>query len=437
MRQIAAQRKGKENMRTSQLAVGLAGLALVLAACSSGTDTENDAAGETATESAEEASTEEAPAESIDVIKIGSIHPLTGGLAGDGLQMDAGAKLAADDINAAGGIMCLDGAQLEILSADSTGTPEVGQSEAERLIQEGAIALVGPYQSAVASNMATVAERNGVPFVIDVAVSDDILDQGYTNTFRIQPNASAMGSQGALFLKELTDAEGIEVSKIAMLHEQSAFGTSVYEAFNKAAAGYGWTVEPVISYDAFGVTDLTTEMTTVKAAKPDVIVVTGYYGDGVLATEAISAVNPGAKLIYGIAQGAFDNPSYPGDVAGAGEGFFNVNYHLDVTNPTTLDIANRFETSYGEPMKTSATHSYEAVRVIANALEQSCSGDPIALRDAIAATDLESILATVGNIQFDETGENVNGSPIVMQVQDDAVVQVYPANIAEADPRFP
>ncbi len=431
-------------MRASKLAAGLAGLALVLAACSSGGDADSDAATDTAEETTAETTEETAEesddsgeeAASVETIKIGSVHPLTGGLAADGLQMDAGAVLAADDINAAGGIQCLDGAQIEILSADSTGTPEVGQSEAERLIQEGAIALVGPYQSAVASNIATVAERNGVPFVIDVAVADEILDQGYQNTFRIQPNASAMGAQGALFLNELTEAEGIEVSTIAMLHEQSAFGTSVYEAFNEAASEYGWTVEPVISYDAFGVTDLTTEMTEVKAAAPDVIVVTGYYGDGVLATEAISAVDPGAKLIYGIAQGAFDNPSFPADVAGAGEGFFNVNYHLDVTNPTTQDIAARFEESYGEEMKTSATHSYEAVRVIANALEQSCSDDPIALRDAIAETNLDSLLATIGPIQFDETGENVNGSPIVMQVQDDAIVQVYPENVAENAPRF-
>src|SRR6056297_1213424 len=255
-------------MRASKLAAGLAGLALVLAACSSGSDADSDAATETAEETTAE-TTEETPEETaeeavaVESVKIGSVHPLTGGLAADGLQMDAGAVLAADDINAAGGIQCLDGAQIEILSADSTGTPEVGQSEAERLIQEGAIALVGPYQSAVASNIATVAERNGVPFVIDVAVSDEILDQGYQNTFRIQPNASAMGAQGALFLNELTQAEGIDVSTIAMLHEQSAFGTSVYEAFDAAASGYGWTVEPVISYDAFGVTDLTTEMTEV------------------------------------------------------------------------------------------------------------------------------------------------------------------------------
>jgi len=246
-------------MRASKLAAGLAGLALVLAACSSGGDADSDAAQETAEATAEETVEEEAATETteetaeeaaaVDSIKIGSVHPLTGGLAADGLQMDAGAQLAAEDINAAGGIQCLNGASIEILSADSTGTPEVGQSEAERLIQEGAIALVGPYQSAVASNIATVAERNGVPFVIDVAVSDEILDQGYKNTFRIQPNASAMGAQGAKFLKELTDAQGIDVSKIAHLHEQSAFGTSVNAAFAEAAAEYGWSVEPVISYD--------------------------------------------------------------------------------------------------------------------------------------------------------------------------------------------
>src|SRR5210317_338315 len=118
-------------MRASKLAAGLAGLALVLAACSSGSDAEGDAAQETAEATAEE--TAEATAEettedtaeeavAVDSIKIGSVHPLTGGLAADGLQMDAGAQLAAGDINAAGGIQCLNGATIEILSADSTGT---------------------------------------------------------------------------------------------------------------------------------------------------------------------------------------------------------------------------------------------------------------------------------------------------------------------------
>jgi branched-chain amino acid transport system substrate-binding protein len=420
------------NMKASKIVVGLASLSLVLAACSSGGD---DAATTPEETTASESTTTEEPM-AVDSIVIGSVHPLTGGLAADGLQMDAAAKLAADDINAAGGIQCLDGAMIEIASGDSTGTPEVGQSEAERLIAEGAIALVGPYQSAVAANIATVAERNGVPFVIDVAVADSILQQGYKNTFRIQPNASVFGTQGAIFLKEMVDAEGIDVSKVAHMYEQSAFGTSVYEAFKAQAETYGWTIDPAISYDAFGVTDLTTEMTKVKAANADVLVLTGYYGDGLLATQAFDAVKPDVKLVYGLASGAIDNPAFPEDAAGVAEGFFNTNYHLDVTNPATMDVASRFASSYGEEMKTSAVHSYEAVQLIATALGASCSADPMALRDAISSIEAETLLASLGPVSFNEAGENANASPIVMQIQDGKIVQVYPEAVAESAPRF-
>ncbi len=421
-------------MKASKIVIGLASLSLVLAACSSSGDEEATDTTAEATVSEETATTEEPVM--VENIVIGSIHPLTGGLAADGLQMDAGAQLAAEDINAAGGIMCLDGAMLEISSADSTGTPEVGQSEAERLVAEGAIALVGPYQSAVAANVATVAERNGVPFVIDVAVADSILQQGYKNTFRIQPNATTMGTQGAVFLKEMVDAEGIDVNKVAFMHEQSAFGTSVFDAFKTQADAYGWTIDPAISYDAFGVTDLTTEMTQVKAADADVLVLTGYYGDGLLATQAYDAVKPDVKLVYGLASGAIDNPAFPEDAAGVGENFFNTNYHLDVTNSTTQDVATRFAASYGEEMKTSAVHSYEAVSLIAQALEVSCSHDPLALRDAISGIEADSLLASLGPIKFDDAGENTNASPIVMQVQDGVIVQVYPEAVAESAPRF-
>ncbi len=420
------------NMKASKIVVGLASLTLVLAACSSGGD---DAASTPDETTASESATTEETA-SVESIVIGSVHPLTGGLAADGLQMDAAAKLAADDINAAGGIVCLDGATIEIASGDSTGTPEVGQSESERLVAEGAMALIGPYQSAVAANMATVAERNGVPFVIDVAVADSILQQGYKNTFRNQPNATRMGTQGAVFLKEMTDTEGIDVSKIAYMYEQSAFGTSVFDAFKAQADTYGWTIDPAISYDAFGVTDLTTEMTRVKAAKADVLVLTGYYGDGLLATQAFDAVKPDVKIVYGLASGAIDNPAFPEDAAGVAEGFFDSNYHLDVTNAATMDVAARFATSYGEGMKTSAVYSYEAVQLIAQALETSCSTDPIALRDAMASIEADSILASLGPVSFDETGENTNASPIVMQIQDGKVVQVYPEAVAESAPRF-
>ena len=105
-------------------------------------------------------------------ITIGSVHPLTGGLAGVGGLMNDGAKLAVEDINAAGGIKSQGGAKLKLAEGDSQGKAEVGQSEAQRLISDGAVALVGTYQSDVTQNVAAVAERAKVPLVIDVAVDE-------------------------------------------------------------------------------------------------------------------------------------------------------------------------------------------------------------------------------------------------------------------------
>src|SRR4051812_27972348 len=82
-------------------------------------------------------------------IKIGTLHPLSGASAADGQQLENGAKLAVEAVNAAGGIKSLGGAKLELSGGNTQGKPDIGQSEAQRLIQGGAVALVGTYMSAV------------------------------------------------------------------------------------------------------------------------------------------------------------------------------------------------------------------------------------------------------------------------------------------------
>lgn len=374
---------------------------------------------------------------STETIKIGSLHPLSGAAAADGQQMDNGATLAVEAINEAGGIESMGGAQLELLSADTQGAPEVGQSEAQRLVQEGAVALVGTYQSAVSQNVAAVAERNKVPFVIDVSSADAILQQGYTYAFRVQPSSTVLGERGAEFLAEVSEAAGAKAAKVAVFHEQGPFGTAVKDAFAAKAQSLGITVDPVISYDAASVSDFTTQVTAVKAAGADALMVAGYYRDGVLVANAVNTVKPELDAVWGVANGAFDTPQFPGEVGAAGEGFFDANYHLDNTNPDTQALAQLYAETYGEQIRTAAVLSYDAVRVVADALERAGDADPTALRDAIAETELDSLIASDGPISFSETGENENASPILMQVQGGAIVQTYPEDKAEAAPVYP
>lgn len=368
-------------------------------------------------------------------VLIGSIHPLTGGLAGAGNRMDNGARMAVEEINAAGGIASLGGAPLELVSADSTGAAEVGQSEAERLIGDGVSAIIGTYQSAVTTNVAAIAERDGVPLVIDVAVADSILDQGYTNVFRIQPNATSMGASGAQFLSELA---GDEITTVAYLHDDTGFGVSVADAFEAAAADYGIEVTARIPYPPFEVTDLTTEMSQAAAVAPDVIVITGYYNDGLLAARAATDLEVDVKAVIGIAQGAFHTPQFVADFGASAELFFNSNYHFNASDPVVQGILERFEAAYGEPMDTEAMLSFQAIHVIADALERAGSSDPADVRAALADTNLaDHFMAYPGPIAFDETGENISAQPVLMQVVDGAVQQVYPLDLREIDPVFP
>lgn len=369
-------------------------------------------------------------------ITIGSIHPLTGPLAFDGQQMAKAVHFAVEQINEAGGIKSLGGAKLKVADFDSQGKPEVGQSGAERLIQQGAVALIGPYQTAVAMNVAAVAERNQVPFVIDVAAADSILQQGYTYTFRLQPSATSMGTKGAEYLQQIAEQANTQVKKVTVLHEQTDFGTSVYKAFKAQAEKLGMVVEPELTYDAQQVSDLTTQITRVKAAQADALVVTGYYRDGVLAAKAIASVKPGVKLVFGVADGAFDLPQFSADAGEAGEGFFDTNYHFNALDPRMKKLAADFKAAYGEDIRTSSVLAYECVRVIAQALEKAGSSDPKKLRDAIAGLSFDSLMAFTGPVRFDPSGQNTSAVPIVMQVQNGQVKQVFPKDIAEAEPRL-
>ncbi len=372
-------------------------------------------------------------------IKIGTLHPLSGASAADGKQLENGAKLAVEAINSAGGVKALGGAKLEITSGDTQGKPDVGQSEAQRLVQGGAVALVGTYMSAVSANVAAVAERNQVPFVMDVTGDDGILKHGYKYAFRVQPPNSQMGVQGADNLVAMAKKAGHPVKKVAYLHDETAFGTSVLAGFKSEAAKLGVQVGPDISYDPASVSDLTTQVTQAKASGADVLAVTGYYRDGVLAAKAVASVKPKVNAVFGIADGAYDLPQFPVDAGAAGDGYFDSNYRLDMGNPKTQQLAALYQQRFHDKIRTGAVLAYDAVRVIAEGLQKSGSRDRTKLRDAISGLSLDSLVLGSGPIKFDASGQNVNALPVVMQVQSGGTRVVYPDKYADAQavPRYP
>ncbi|WP_435741901.1 ABC transporter substrate-binding protein [Nocardioides sp. SYSU DS0663] len=373
----------------------------------------------------------------VDEVVIGAVHPLTGPLAGAGTAMSQAAEMAVQDLNEAGGIECLDGADLRLEAGDSEGAAATGQSEAQRLINEGAVALVGTYQSDVTQNVAAVAERAGVPLVIDVAVDDAILEQGYTNTFRIQPDATSMGTDGGAALLAMAEENGEEIDQVSYIHVEGAFGESVYDAFATLAEENGIEVKAV-SYSPTNFSDATTVVREAATGNPDVILSTGYYPDSLLIAQAVEQLDPDIQALYGIANGAFDNSPFPNDAGQAGESVLSANYHFDATKERVQELRDRFEQEYDQPMETAAVLSYQAVEVIEAALEEACSDDPAEVRDAIADIEVDDpLLAFDGPITFDESGQNENATVIVMQVLDGQIEQVFPEEFTTSDLVYP
>lgn len=371
-----------------------------------------------------------------NTIRIGGIHPLSGSLSTEGRNIDNAIQMAVDEINVAGGL--LGGIPLEYLSADSTGNASGGQSEATRLINAGAVALICCYQSDVTASAAAAAESAGVPLVIDVGAGDAILEQGSDFVFRLGPSATALGVNGADFLADFSASVGESVESLVYLHEGTTdVGRDVAEAFVSRAEQIGLEVLDVIPYN-LPVRDLTTELTLINSMAPDVLVVTGDYDDGLLIARNAEEVGLDVKAIFGVAQGAYNQSQFVREASRLSECFFDVNYRWDASNSDTVAVRDRYEDLFNEPMSAGGMLAYQAVYVIADAITRAGIADPSAIRDALAATDYDDhLLPYNGSIEFDANGENINAAPVLVQVLDGEVVQVWPEAFAEADPVYP
>ncbi len=372
------------------------------------------------------------------VVKIGAIHPLTGSLANDGQGMDQAIQMAVDEINESG---MLEGITLELVSADSTGSADIGQEEAVRLVEEEEVsALIGTFQSAVTANVATVSAREGVPLVVSVAAATNITEQGRDAdgnqwTFRIQPNAEVMGTYAAQYLSEMSEAYEIPVEAVGFMHEGATdYGRSVYAAFEAEAANQEVEIGETIAYD-FGV-EYTTDVTLLSAGAFDAVLVTGYYGDGLSIAQTMEDVALDTQFVMGVAQGTYDQDQFVEDAGELAECFLNSNYRWDNLNEDALAAREAYMEAFEEPMTAADVLAYQATYIVADAVMRAESADPAAIQAALVETEYEDhILPYDGAITF-EGGETPNAVPVVMQVQDGAVVQVWPESIAEAEPRF-
>ena len=156
-------------------------------------------------------------------LKVGVLLPRSGfqGLIGQSCQK--GADLAP------GVIKQMLGVDIELMNADTETNVDTARTRAERLIQEGANVLCGPFDSGAAAAIAQVAEQRGVPFIINIAAAPQITEQGYKFVFRNFPTAIDLPVNGLALIGDLFRATNVAPRTAVFMHVNDTFG----QAMNK------------------------------------------------------------------------------------------------------------------------------------------------------------------------------------------------------------
>ena len=385
-------------------------------------------------------------------VRVGVILPLSGALASVGADERAAVEVAAQLVNedvadiplplaAGAGLPNLGGAEVEIVFADSQGKAEVGQSEAQRLIdQEGVVALFGAYQSAVTKTASAVAERAGIPYLNGESSSPDLTEQDYLYFFRTTPHDGNF-SQSIFDYIEMMQAEhGAEVNGISLFYEDTDFGVNSAAAETSEAEARGLPLAGEVRYRA-NATSLTSEVQALQSQGANVLIPSSYTTDSILLMQTARELGYLPQMI--VAQDAgFVDPAFLEAVGADAEGVASrAAFSIDIAEvkPAAAAVNERYKAVAGKDLYDVSARGFTGMNVLFDAINRACSTDPEAIREALAATELgpdDTIMPWQG-VAFDETGQNSLGAGIIIQYQQGQYRTVFPAEFAVAEPTYP
>jgi len=353
-----------------------------------------------------------------ETVQVGVLYPMTGDLSDKGWDSLHGIERAVDDINAAGGIVSMGGAGIELIYVDSQGSPFIGAEETERLIlDEHVVCLIGAYQSSVALPATVVAERLETPFIVVPGVADLITERGFHYTFRMMPKASDYGRAQVLFLADPAYPTGKEIKRVALIYENTGFGTAVSRAQKAEIGRQDMIVSAAVSYSAEDVTDLDDEVRYLLASHPDAVLQVAYPEDSIMIREALFRQDPDLPLID--AAGGVTSPEYIRRLGPRAEGVMTVSEYSSCSIGD--DLENRFFMECGEEITGDSLYSYIAAWVLKDALERAGSPDRKLLREALADTELSSIpyiTLPPGGVNFDAHGQNAAAPLYILRIEE-------------------
>jgi branched-chain amino acid transport system substrate-binding protein len=370
-------------------------------------------------------------------LRVGMLLPRSGVQGFIGQSCQKGADLAPAVLKAMLGV------DVELMNADTETNVDTARTRAERLIQEGAHVLIGPFDSGAAAAIAQVAEQRGVPFVINIAAAPQITEQGYKFVFRNFPTAPELVRNGLALIGDLFQATNTVPRSAVFMHVNDTFGQAMakgIDAFMSRLTQLPFKIVDTVAYDP-AARDLTVEVSKAKAAQADFLLVVCRLNDSIILRREMvkqrwnpmGIISPGSPGMYeeqyyrtlgklseySISNVPWYNPKAP--LTQTVEQAFNKQNPKDKLMFHALNVG----------------YTFEAMLIAADAYKRARSTDPKTLADAIRQTNITNRMMLGGPIKFNAKGQVEGLQSACIQNLNLRPTVVLPANAAEAKPIFP
>jgi branched-chain amino acid transport system substrate-binding protein len=385
-----------------------------------------------------------------ETVKIGASYPLTGGAASAGTAVRQAIEVAVDIINnphpelanlplaTTEGLPGLGGRKVEVLFADHQGNPATAQSEALRLItQDKVAALTGCYQSSCTLTASAIAERYGVPFMASESSAPSLTERGFKWLFRTTPVGTDFGAAYAGFLAE-RKAAGFKVEKIALVNENTEYGTSTANAIVAATSDKGLKIDTRIAYNANS-SDVSAQVLQLKSADPDAVIFVSYTSDAILFTKTMHTLNWKPPILIGDDAG-FSDHAYIEGVGDLAQGAIDRSCY-DAGKPGSAPfVANElYQKHAGHELDDTSARGMQGFLALMEAINRAGSTDPAKIQAALVSQDLKPDQLMIGynGIKYDAKGQNTLAATLLVQLEGKKYIAIWPAKAAVQPPALP
>jgi branched-chain amino acid transport system substrate-binding protein len=340
-----------------------------------------------------------------EVIKIGSVAPLTGPQTHIGKDNENGARLAVDEVNARGLELGGKKVKLELQGEDDQAEPKTATIVAQKLVDAGVVAVIGHLNSGTTIPASRIYHDAGIPQISPSATAVAYTAQGYNTTYRVMANDAQQGKALGQFAVSKLGAK-----KIAIIDDRSAYGQGLADEFEKSAKAAGGEIV-AREYTDDKKTDFTAILTSIKGKTPDLVFFGGMDPQGGPMLKQLKSLGLSARFLGG---DGMQNINFMKLAGADAEGAIASSPGLPIdAMPGGPDFRKRYEAKYG-PIQLYAPYAYDAVNVLVAAMQRANSAEPAKVLAELPKTDLQGVS---GPIKFDAKGDTSGGAVTLYEVK--------------------